>query len=142
MINIADEIREVEREHALNVRPIPAPERDLLRERLVRRFSSGRARLWEDSTDSVSVHSREAWRWISDFVSSRSCVLLFDASDEIEMFAVPSGPVLEQLLANSFGFEFYVTDRDASYLICFNHHDFLICWGSAKEWLMGRHMAG
>lgn len=51
------------------------------------------------------------------------------------MFHVPSGRALECLLANSHGFEFYVTDAGAGFLICFNHHDVLLCWGSAKEWL-------
>jgi hypothetical protein len=71
-------------------------------------------------------------------VDARGCVLLFDAGEEQEMFAVPSGRALNQLLANSPGFEFYVTDREVSYLICFNHHDVLICWGNAKDWLEDR----
>ena len=32
-------------------------------------------------------------------------------------------------------FEFYVTDKNASYLLAFNHHDYLIACGEAKNWL-------
>ena len=31
--------------------------------------------------------------------------------------------------------EFYITDRDQSYVICFNHHDVLYGCGAAKEWV-------
>ncbi len=51
------------------------------------------------------------------------------------MAEVSSGDALRSLLANSYHFEFYVTDVDASYLICFNHHDFVIAWGTACPWL-------
>lgn len=93
--------------------------------------------MWEAVSDCASVQNADAWEWIADFVGARPCVLLFDASEEVEMFGVPSGEALESLLANCSQFEFYVTDVDASYLICFNHHDFLICCGDARAWLEG-----
>ena len=31
-------------------------------------------------------------------------------------------------------FEFYLTNRDTTYLVCFNHHDFLIGTGEATQW--------
>jgi len=49
----------------------------------------------------------------------------------------PSGEALTTWLANSHAFEFYMTDMDAGYLICFNHHDVLVCRGSARAWLEG-----
>jgi hypothetical protein len=65
-------------------------------------------------------------------------VLLFDLSNEAEMFQVPSGTALHDLLYNTFGFVFYVTDSEATYLICFNDHDFLIGCGSARRWIEER----
>jgi hypothetical protein len=64
--------------------------------------------------------------------------LFFDLSEAIEMFHVPSGASLDQLLHNTYGFEFYVTDRDGTYLIGFNHHDVLIGCGTAGKWLTAR----
>lgn len=92
----------------------------------------------DDACVISSVHDSERWKWISEFVGSRSCVLLFNRSGEAEMFRVPSGESLHQLLFNTFGFEFYVADVDGSYLICFNHHDVRVCCGSAREWLEQR----
>ncbi len=95
--------------------------------------------MWEDLSDCASVQDADGWQWISRFVGPRACVLLFDVAEEVEMFDVPSGEALESLLANTFHFEFYVTDVDASYLICFNHHDMLIGCGSARAWVEGLH---
>lgn len=33
--------------------------------------------------------------------------------------------------------EFYVCDEDARFLLCSNHHDFLIGWGEALDWVSG-----
>lgn len=58
------------------------------------------------------------------------------------MFFIPSGSSLDELLGETFRFVFYVTDPEGTYLICFNDHDFLICWGSAQEWLERRIASG
>jgi hypothetical protein len=135
---IVEEILAAEREHSLGVQLLPAADRDRLRERISSRYGGRSYRLWETLHDCASVQDSEGWKWIREFVGSRSCVLLFDLDEEVEMFHVPSGSSLDELLQNTFGFEFYVTDMDGAYLICFNHHDFLVCCGSAREWLEGR----
>lgn len=48
------------------------------------------------------------------------------------------------VLAECTGFEFYLTDVEATFLLCFNHHDVLIAAGDARPWLLtcaqrGRH---
>lgn len=90
--------------------------------------------MWDGMPHCSSVQDSDAWQWIERFVGPMPCVLLFDVSEEAEMFHVPSGEALTSVLANSFGFEFYVTDMAADYLICFNHHDVLVCCGSARAW--------
>lgn len=135
---LVEEIRAADREHSLGVRSLAAADRDRIHERVVSRYGGKSGLSWESLRDYASVQDGEGWRWIREFVGSRSCILLFNRSDEAEMFHVPSGAALDQLLANTFGFEFYVTDTEGTYLICFNHHDFLICSGSAQGWLEER----
>lgn len=94
--------------------------------------------MWESFRDCASVQYPGAWRWITEFVGPRECILLFNETEDEEMFSVSSGSALGELLEETYGFEFYVTDRDVAYLICFNHHDFLICCGTAKTWLLAR----
>lgn len=37
-----------------------------------------------------------------------------------------------------FNVEFYVTNKNNEYLLCFNHHDVLIACGDATEWIKNR----
>jgi hypothetical protein len=139
MTSIVAEINAVDREHSLGLRCLPAADRDPLRERVLSRYGSGGRWIWESHTPCAWVHNPDGWKWIASFVGSRECVLLFDTGEDVEMFQLPSGWALESLLANSYGFEFYVTDVETSYLISFNHHDVLSCWGSAQAWLEQHH---
>ena len=63
------------------------------------------------------------------------CVLFFNKSDEKSMFLINSGNDLDFILSETYGFEFYVTDLDCSYLLCFNHHDILYGCGAAYDWV-------
>ena len=137
MARIAEEILATESEHPLGVQAIPEIDRERIRERVFRLYTGGRTnRIWENLHDcDSSIQDSNAWSWIGDFVRERNCVLFFDLADEVEMFHVPSGPSLDVLLGDTYGFVFYVTDVEASYLIGFNDHDFLICCGDAQEWL-------
>lgn len=135
MSKLAAEISAVEREHGLGLRVLTVADRDQLRERVRSTYGGDGTWMWAGLSDCASVQTSDGWEWISRFVGSLPCVLLFDVTEEAEMFHVPSGEALETLLANTEGWEFYVTDLETSYLICFNHHDMLICCGRARAWL-------
>ena len=51
------------------------------------------------------------------------------------MFAIVGGDALVRLLGDLPPMEFYLTNAATEYLLCFNHHDYLIACGSAREWL-------
>lgn len=140
-MRIVDEITAVEREHSLGIQPLAVSERDPLRHLLRSQYGATGNRMWETLSDCAAIHDREGWQWIGRFVGARECILLFDANEEPEMFRVPSGSALDSLLQNSNGFEFYVTEVGATYLVCFNHHDVLVCCGSAQAWLETRDPA-
>lgn len=44
---------------------------------------------------------------------------------EKEMFLIQSGTDLDYILSETYGFEFYITNKQCSYLLCFNHHNIL-----------------
>ena len=67
---------------------------------------------------------------------------MFNPRDGAEVFHFASGEALDEVLADTFGFELYVTDEEASFLLCFNHHDFLLASGKAVEWLRRRAEGG
>ena len=59
----------------------------------------------------------------------------FCSPEEKEMFLVQSGEDLNYILSETYGFEFYITDKQYSYLLCFNHHNILYGCGVAEEWI-------
>jgi hypothetical protein len=138
MHGIVEEILAAEREHSLGVQPLSATDRDRLRERIFSVYGGRSNRLWATVNGCASVQNSDAWQWIREFVGPRSCILFFDLIDDVAMFHVPSGDSLDELLGSTFGFVFYVTDADCSYLIGFNDHDFLVCCGDARAWIEQR----
>lgn len=131
--------------HATLREPEPA-ERDRIRALVAGRFTaagnSTRRFLWEDVRGATAVQNPEAWRWIADFFSGRAepVIIFFNPADEPAMFAFRHGAQVVPVLEETPAFEFYLTDAEATYLLCFNHHDFLIAAGTAAQWLE-RHTA-
>ena len=95
----------------------------------------GEGRLWERMRDEVSVQDPEAWRWISSVPLSGRALLFFEERDEVAGFAFGSMAEVVRTLEESTGFEFYVTNEATSFLLAFNHHDYLSAAGDAAEWL-------
>lgn len=62
-------------------------------------------------------------------------IMFFNKSDDKNAFLIPNGMELYKILEDSFGFEFYITNQNHSYLLCFNHHDILYGSGEAKKWV-------
>jgi hypothetical protein len=60
---------------------------------------------------------------------------LFRDSDAYEGYIASSPQSLERILAESPGFEFFLTNEDVDYVLCFNHHNYLIGVGQCKDWL-------
>lgn len=109
---------------------------------------------FEFGCDNITAHAAiqhpEAWTWIGEFLGRRNALFFYDSSlatgrrPDNSMFLVPHGEDLVRLLEDCYGFVFYVTDEDTSYVLCFNEHDYLIGAGSAREWvssLAPRHEA-
>ncbi|QRK07781.1 hypothetical protein JQX13_48705 [Archangium violaceum] len=83
----------------------------------------------------MSIRNPDAWQWISSVPRSGRVILFFEEHEEPAGFAFNSGTDVVSALAESTGFEFYLTDDAISFLITFNHHDYLSAAGDAAGWL-------
>lgn len=61
--------------------------------------------------------------------------MFFNPSDEKKIYSFPKGDDVVAILSETYGYEYYITNRAVDYLLCFNHHDVLITCVNAKEWL-------
>ena len=91
--------------------------------------------MWESFKDYIYYQNSNAWSLIHDYVKDNECIMFFNKSGDENGFLIFNGRELQQILEDSFGFEFYITDKNCSYLLCFNHHDILYGSGKAKAWV-------
>ena len=85
---------------------------------------------------SFAVKQREdGWQKLCDFVGNKSCLMFFDDMDDKSVFVLKNGQDLYTLLCEMYGFDFYITDIETEYLLCFNDHDGLLGCGKAKKWV-------
>jgi len=75
----------------------------------------------------------DGWELITKYVGTTACMMFLEGAHTVWKFS--SGSDLLRVLKDCPALEFYVCDEDASYLLCSNHHDFVIGWGAARSWV-------
>jgi hypothetical protein len=63
--------------------------------------------------------------------------MLFNCSDDTSILKFSEGKYVVPVLQECSDFEYYLTNHELDYFICFNHHDSLIASGNATSWLEG-----
>lgn len=91
--------------------------------------------LWDRMKDAAVIADSDGWKKICDFIGNHECIMFFDDSTDKSMLVICDGKSLYSLLNEMFGFEFYITDFETNYLLCFNHHDCLLGCGTARKWI-------
>jgi len=118
---------------------LPKDSSKALHEELLTRFSIRKSmtRIWEGMANAAVVRDPNGWRLISEFLKEAPVIMLFDIVDDSGALRFERGSDVTQVLAASVGFEFYLTNDSIEYILAFNHHDFLIGDGSARQWIIG-----
>jgi len=88
---------------------------------------------WDMKTGSYGKRRPDGWERIPTFVGDTACCMFVDGAAIVWKFS--DGSDLLRVLKECPALEFYICDQDASYLLCSNHHDFIIGWGAAKLWV-------
>lgn len=91
--------------------------------------------LWEKLSECEFLKDSDGWSYIKDFVNDDELIMFFNEDDENKMFRIKNGEELYFILSETYGYEFYITNINTTYLICFNHHDILCGCGEAKQWV-------
>ena len=114
---------------------LAAREKQALVVRLLERLGvdvTGRAP-WDDDAAPDGRLRPDGWQLIPQYVGSTTCLMFLAGAHTVWKFS--SGSDLLRVLKDCPALEFYVCDEDASYLLCSNHHDFVIGWGAATPWV-------
>lgn len=91
--------------------------------------------LWERLISDTATSDVISWSDLDKFILNNEVVIFFNDRDERKMYKFTSGKEVVFVLSELFYIEFYLTDINTNYLICFNHHDVLFGNGIAKLWI-------
>lgn len=91
--------------------------------------------LWESFKEFSAKQDVDGWEKISNFIGNEKSLMFFDSREDNSLIIINNGKDLYEILAKTFHFEFYITNFETDYLICFNHHDILLGCGTAKKWI-------
>ncbi len=136
MFSIHNDVVDAAKELNLKIVELPEGERENIRNSVAHKFAAGSVHwLWEKLNSATSIRNGDAWRWIDDFIKGEPILLFFNFGDDKSMFLLYDYKHIVDLLGETSGFEFYITNPKNEFLICFNHHDYLIASGTAESWL-------
>jgi len=88
---------------------------------------------WDDDAAPNGCLRSDGWELIPKYVGDAICLMFLEGAQTF--WKVNNGSDLLRVLKDCPGLEFYVCDEDARYLLCSNHHDFVMGWGSAGPWV-------
>lgn len=91
--------------------------------------------LWEQFNNPAIITDSDGWKIVCNFISDNRCLIFFDNAEDKSIILINNGEELKILLSEMFGFEFYVTNYETDYILCFNHHDCVLGCGKAKKWI-------
>lgn len=138
MFKISTHIYDALKDSTVDLKKIDLIERENIIGLVIKKYIDLKKRgvgLWEKFTHYESLSDDMAWSYIQNFIEDNECIIFFNQEEEKEMFLLKSGNDLNYLLSETYGFEFYITNRKCSYLLCFNHHNILYGCGDAEKWI-------
>ena len=133
-MHIYDELKNIK----VIIKKLELNEREEILDLVLKRYidiNKKGAWLWEKLIHYEALNDGQAWRYLKDFVKDNPCIMFFDSKEEKDMLLIQSGDDLNYILSETYGFEFYITDKQCSYLLCFSHHNILYGCGIAEEWI-------
>lgn len=90
---------------------------------------------FDNLADSASVQDEDAWRRLPELLTAGPHELFWDHSHDAAGVRVADGSRLTDLLAECFGFPFYVVDADLTLVVGMDDHDVLVGAGRAAGWV-------
>ncbi len=125
---ICEWIRDALATTGTRARPLPDDEVNRVVGRIADRFTAsvgGGRQLWEVLREDIARKRSDGWSLICDYPEP-SPILLWQDGDRFRAYEFSSPADLRMVLAESAGFEFYVTNQEVGFVLCHNHHDFIL----------------
>jgi len=135
---VVDEIRRAATELDVPVEELSADQIMELRDALGQVYGSGGGPLtFETMTGKASRQKEDGYLDLAGFLRSGPHTLFYDSPGFADQAGVrfADGAGVSPVLAECFGFPFYVTDEEHTFVVGMNDHDYLIGVGTAAPWV-------
>lgn len=136
--------------HNLAVKIITGEENTLLRSIVKEKYKKDKKAfsIWEGSYGyenffyAVIIPEKELLSWLVDLPRQNEIILFYDAYSGAKnvMFQFSDENKLKFILEEVSPSEFYLTDENTSYLLCFTHHNAMFAFGDAINWLKEKEL--
>ena len=112
-------------------------ESNLFRKKFQEKYTEGQIyfAMWEYIYPRYSVRQQDAWEWLDEFIQQQETYILFDKSQQPNVFIFEQGQSLVHFLSEFPDYICYFTNKNLDYCLCQNDSDYLIASGTAIEWL-------
>ena len=135
--HIRREIERAARELDLSLRPL-SDERSLeIRSRLARAFGKEPDRAigfsYQVLDDYAAFYSTESWKLAPQSLEASPVLFFVNPDEALTVWELDSSRDVLALLAESFGFPFYIASPDLEAMVCVDDHDCLYGVGGARD---------
>lgn len=136
-MKISTEIKKISLVNDIVVEKLPDEEALTIKRSITQKYvyPQPESFLWNRLKEAAVKRDNNGWQKMCSFVGNSKCLMFFDDIEDRSVLVINNGKSLYKLLDEMFGFEFYITDFETDYLLCFNHHDCLLGCGTAKRWV-------
>lgn len=136
-MKIGIEIEKVAKSNSIYIERICEKRAEIIKRNITKKYvySYPGIFFWEKFKAPAVIQRDDGWQKLCDFVGSKCCLMFFDNMEDESVFVLKNGKDLYTLLGEMYGFEFYITDFETEYLLCFNHHDCILGCGRAEKWV-------
>jgi hypothetical protein len=89
------------------------------------------------SRDKAAIQHPDAWQRLGEFLAPVPHMVFYDSPGFQDRAGalISDGRRLPDLIGETFGFPFYITDLEQSFVVGMNDHDYMIGVGLAKPWV-------
>ena len=136
-MRIGTEIKKVALNNNICIKELPDEQVKVIKNDILKKYIylQSKSFLWDQFKEAAVVADSNGWKKLCSFVGSNSCLMFFDDIEDKSVILISNGNELQKLLDEMFGFEFYITNFETDYLLCFNHHDCLLGCEKKKKWI-------
>ena len=112
-------------------------ESNLFRKKFREKFTEGNGYfpIWHNIHPRYSVRQQDAWEWLDEFIQQRETYILFDKSEQPNVFIFEEDQSLVHFLSEFPRTVCCQTNKNLDYVLCQNDSYYLIASGTAIEWL-------